>query len=98
MCIVSDNDFVEEPEVLTFPPFMTTVTPSLGNLDNDVNELTEYFSAKLTSLTNGLSVGTDCSAAVKIIDDDGKQLCSIIKDSNNVFLFVRYQSLANKMH
>ena len=84
--------------MLTFPPFVTTVTPSLGNLDNDVNELTEYFSAKLTSLTNGLSVGTDFSATVKIIDDDGKQLYCITKDSDNVFLFVRYQSMANEKH
>ena len=63
--------------MLTFPPFVTTVTPSLGNLDNDVNEVTEYFSAELTFPTNGLSVGRDDFATVEIIDDDGKQLYSI---------------------
>ena len=78
-CIVcySDNDFVEEPEVLTFPPLMTTATPSLGNLDNDINEELEYFSAELSSPTNGLLVGTNNTATVEIIDDDGRQLCGV---------------------
>ena len=58
--------------MLTFPRFVTTVTPSLGNFDNNINEVTEYFSANLTSPTNGLSLGRDNFATVEIIDDDCK--------------------------
>ena len=71
----SDDDFVRQIErILTFPPGTTAVTFAFGNLDDDINEGLESFSAELSSPKNGLILGIIFTARVDIIDNDGKEV------------------------
>ena len=51
------------------------VNTSLGNRDDNINELTETFIATLTTMSVGCII--DEPAQVEIIDDDGTQLCVV---------------------
>ena len=67
-------DYEAQTAVLTFATGTTHATLSLGNLDDNVNEETESFSAQLSSPSSGISLGKNNIATVYIIDNDGK-LC-----------------------
>ena len=72
ICLVSDDDYEAQTDFLTFPPGTTSVSVPLENIDNGINEELEFFSAVLSTPTNGLLLGTNINANVFIVDDDGK--------------------------
>ena len=64
-------------EVVTFPIGFTVAFPPFQIVDDDINELPEFFTAELSLPISfsGLSLGTNYDTTVNIEDDEGKHLC-----------------------
>ena len=56
---------------------MTSVSTPLGILNDDINELDEFFMAFLTNPSDGSISGSQGEARADISDDDGRQMCCI---------------------
>ena len=56
---------------VTFAPGSQSETLTIGTVQDDINELTERFRAMLSNPI-GATLGTEDSAGVTIIDNDGK--------------------------
>jgi hypothetical protein len=69
------EDFVEVSGTLTFTAGMTQSTFSVTIVNDNVAEGDEQFTVSLSNPSTGLAVGTDDTATVNILDDEGLYAC-----------------------
>ena len=74
------------PEVttLTFDPGETLATLDVSIVDDDVNELPEFFTAMLSNPSQGTELGSASTATINIADDDRKLYSLIDNHSMNL--------------
>ena len=82
---------------MTIEAFTYGMELSFVTLDDNINELGEYFQAELSSQTNGLSVGTNGTSIVNITDNDGKQFSLVKINFCQAFTFKKYSSFASNV-
>ena len=75
-CTGQDEDYISGSYSVTFTAGMTTASLSIPIKDDNVFEDTESFRLLIdsTSLPNDVTLGNPRSAAMTIVDDDGKSV------------------------
>ena len=67
-----NDDYIPHSAILTFAPGETEVTVAFLIAEDDVSELTEFFTVVLSNPSAGAELGTDSVATVTIVGTDGK--------------------------